>query len=52
MKNIWEDHTLPDINRMYGRTAYVPFDSKENAMRLDRTLSPYFKLLNGAWKFA
>lgn len=52
MTNTWENHRLTNINRMYGRTAYVPFDSKEDAMRLDRTLSPYFKLLNGAWRFS
>ena len=52
MINDWENQTLTNINRMYGRAVYAPFDSKAEAMRLDRTLSPYFKLLNGAWMFS
>ena len=52
MTNNWENQTLTNINRMYGRAVYAPFDSKAEAMRLDRTLSPYFKLLNGAWMFS
>jgi len=52
MANDWENPALTNINRMYGRAVYVPFDSKEAAMQLDRTLSPYFKLLNGAWMFS
>lgn len=52
MMNDWENQKLTGINRMYGRAAYVPFDSIEDAKRLDRTLSPYFKVLNGAWMFS
>ncbi len=50
--NTWENQSLVGINRMYGHTMYVPFDSAEEAKMLDRSQSPYFKLLNGAWMFA
>ena len=51
-QNDWENQALTGINRMYGRAVYAPFDNEDDALRLDRTLSPYFKLLNGAWMFA
>lgn len=47
----WENQSLVGINRVEGRCALIPFDAKEDAIAGDRTLSPYFKLLNGAWKF-
>ncbi len=50
--NTWENQSLVGINRMYGHSMYVPFDSAEEAKLLDRNQSPYFKLLNGAWMFA
>ena len=51
MRNDWENQELTNINRSPARTICVPFDNKEDALTLDRTLSPYFKLLNGAWMF-
>ncbi len=52
MPNEWENPELIGINRMPSRKNCLPFDSKDDAMLLDRTLSPYFKLLNGAWVFS
>ncbi len=50
--NDWENQKLTGINKQAPRTATVPFDDKSAALSCERTLSPYFKLLNGAWKFA
>ncbi len=49
--NDWENQNLTGINRRAPRAAYVPFDDAATAVTLDRTQSPYFKLLNGAWLF-
>ncbi len=50
--NDWENQKLTGINKQAPRTATIPFDDKTAALSCERTLSPYFKLLNGAWKFA
>ncbi len=50
--NDWENPGLLGINKLYGRTAYVPYDNKDAATICERTASPYFKTLNGAWKFS
>lgn len=49
--NDWENQKLVGINKMDGHTVYPPFDDKDDAMTGERSASPYFKLLNGAWKF-
>ncbi|MBO4304970.1 MAG: DUF4981 domain-containing protein [Lentisphaeria bacterium] len=48
----WENPELPGINRQQPRAALVPFAAKEAALSGERTQSPFFKLLNGSWKFA
>lgn len=50
--NAWENQSLVGINRTYGRSLCVPFDTQDEALSLERTQSPYFKLLNGAWMFS
>lgn len=47
----WENQKLTGINKMEGHAVYPPFDDKTDAMSGERSTSPYFKLLNGAWKF-
>ena len=49
--NDWENQKLVGINKMDGHTVYPPFDDKDDAITGERSASPYFKLLNGAWKF-
>ena len=49
--NDWENPRLTGINKIPGHTMLVPFSSKADALNGERTLSPYFKLLNGAWRF-
>ena len=50
--NDWENQNLTSINKEPYRAWTVPFDSCEDALNGDKTLSPYYKLLNGAWKFS
>ncbi len=50
--NDWENQTLTSINKQPYRTYTVPFDRKEDALIGEVGLSPFYKLLNGAWKFA
>ena len=50
--NDWENPMLTSINKLPYRAFTVPFEKKANAMIGDVVLSPFFKLLNGAWKFA
>ncbi len=49
--NDWENQKLVGINKLDGHTVYAPFDDRTDAMNGERSASPYFKLLNGAWKF-
>ncbi len=51
MKNDWENQVITELNRLEARTLTVPFQDKETALLGDKTLSPYRKSLNGAWKF-
>ena len=47
----WENQKLTGINKLEGHTFCPPFDDKGRAMIGERSSSPYFKLLNGVWKF-
>lgn len=38
-------------NRLPGRTTLVPYSDQAQALRGERGLSPYFRLLNGTWDF-
>ena len=50
--NDWENQQLTSINKMPYRAYAVPFDDRDSALLGDPGLSPFYKLLNGAWKFA
>ena len=50
--NDWENQTLTSINKQPYRAYTVPFGRKEDALIGEAGLSPFYKLLNGAWKFA
>ncbi len=48
----WENQVLTHRNRLDAHTTLVPYEKSASARVGDRTLSPYFHLLNGQWKFA
>ncbi|MBO4648288.1 MAG: DUF4981 domain-containing protein [Lentisphaeria bacterium] len=50
--NDWENQNLTSINKLPYRAYAVPFDVRDDALTGDASLSPWFRLLNGAWKFA
>ncbi|MBO7147621.1 MAG: DUF4981 domain-containing protein [Lentisphaeria bacterium] len=50
--NDWENQNLLGINKQPARAALIPFDEEYSAMAGDKALSPWFKILNGVWKFA
>lgn len=47
----WEDPNILSINKEAPRTTAYPFADVQGALTVDRSKSPYFKLLNGNWKF-
>ncbi|MBX3120203.1 MAG: DUF4981 domain-containing protein [Fimbriimonadaceae bacterium] len=47
----WEDPNILSINKEVPRTDAYPYSDLAGAMTLDRAKSPWFKLLNGDWKF-
>jgi len=47
----WEQPELTHMNRLPARTTLIPFENAKQALSYDRTQSPWFKLLNGKWKF-
>lgn len=48
--NDWENPAVTQINKEPRHATLMPFESMEQAS-LDKTASPYFKSLNGTWKF-
>ena len=50
--NDWENPALTHTGRFSPRCCLIPFPGREEALSLDRTLSPYWKSLNGNWQFA
>lgn len=57
--NIKIQSTVPDwsrldvlqTNREASRAYFIPFPDKKSAMQRERGCSPWFRLLNGSWKF-
>lgn len=47
----WENPLVIGINKLPPRTTSYPFATVEQAVAGERAQSPYFKLLNGDWKF-
>jgi len=50
--NDWENQNLTSINKQPYRAFAMPFESREDALIGEPALSPYYKMLNGAWKFS
>lgn len=47
----WETPELTEINRLPARATLYPFANEKQALSRDRNKSPWFKCINGEWKF-
>lgn len=47
----WEDLNTMHINREESRAHYIPYNNERNAQFKKRESSPFYKNLNGNWKF-
>ncbi len=47
----WEDPALTHRNRLDPHAHFHPFPDESMASHLDRGRSPWFRLLNGTWRF-
>ncbi len=49
--NDWENPHVNQINKLPAHATFYEYDSQKNALAGNRENSPYFKSLNGIWKF-
>src|SRR5512134_3888001 len=47
----WENAQVVGINKVEPHSPVYPFADAETATTLDRAKSPFYRLLNGRWKF-
>ncbi len=47
----WENAAVFRINKEPARATFIPFETVEQARTLERAKSPYYRSLNGYWKF-
>lgn len=47
----WDNLGVLERNRTKSRAYFIPFPDREGALSYDRGSSPWFKSLNGIWKF-
>ena len=47
----WDDPSITSVNRETAHTTALPMASEADAVKNDRTLSPYYMSLDGVWKF-
>src|SRR5512141_3209725 len=47
----WENEQVVGINKLAPHAPVYPFADPASAATLDRARSPYYRLLNGRWKF-
>ncbi len=47
----WENQAVSEINREAPHVSLMPFDTESKVVANDFTASPYYKSLNGQWKF-
>ena len=50
-RNDWENPKVFQRNRVQARASFVPYPDENSALSGERGCSPWFKLLNGRWKF-
>jgi beta-galactosidase len=48
---LWQTPECVGVNRLPGRATLYPFADAESALRRERAASPWFRLLNGQWRF-
>jgi len=51
IKPDWENPLIIGINKEEARTIFYPYQKIDNCLENNREKSPFFKLLNGKWKF-
>ena len=49
--NDWENPDVVGRNKEPAHCTYLPFEDTQTALRGDSTQSPFYKSLNGVWKF-
>ena len=47
----WENQAVSEINREASHASLMPFDTEAKVIANDFSASPYYKSLNGKWKF-
>ena len=47
----WDNPSISNVNRERAHTVALPMSSETDAVKNDRTLSPYYQSLDGKWKF-
>ncbi|HEX2949898.1 MAG TPA: glycoside hydrolase family 2 TIM barrel-domain containing protein [Armatimonadota bacterium] len=47
----WENPHVLAIHREPAHATFIPYDTTDNALTRERGASPWFRLLNGDWKF-
>ncbi|MDW7694898.1 glycoside hydrolase family 2 TIM barrel-domain containing protein [Flammeovirgaceae bacterium SG7u.111] len=47
----WENPLITEINKLPARATFYSFDNQDAALKNDKKSSPWFKSLNGSWKF-
>jgi beta-galactosidase len=50
-QNVWEDENVVGINKMEPHVTMIPYKNVKQALKGEITESPYYKSLNGMWKF-
>jgi beta-galactosidase/beta-glucuronidase len=48
----WETQTILQKNRLPAHSYFIPYANETTALSFERGNSPFFKLLNGTWKFS
>jgi len=51
MKPDWENPDVVGINKEPGHCTLIPYSDVETALKADRKNSPFYRSLNGNWKF-
>jgi len=47
----WEDVSIFNVNKLKPHAYFIPYESVRAAWQNNKDLSPYYKSLNGKWKF-
>lgn len=51
MPHDWENQAVSELNRESPHASLMPFDTQDKVIANDFSASPFYKLLNGKWKF-